>query len=157
MAFPHPDGNGRTSHWLATTPRTAYAPLDGDLRADVAVVGGGIVGITTAYLLAKAGKSVAVVDRERLATAETGHTTAHLQTVIDTRLVDLVERFGLDGARKGWDSQVEAVRTIEQIARDERIACDLQRLDAYLYHPPSPYGVSKHVHGPEVLQKEVDL
>lgn len=157
MSFPHPDGNGRTSHWLATTPRTAYPRVEADERADVVVVGGGIVGITTAYLLAKAGQDVIVVDRERLATAETGHTTAHLQIVIDTRLADLVKRFGLEGAKKGWDSQAEAVRTIEEIARSERIACDLQRIDAYLYHPTAPSGVSEHVHGPETLQEEVDL
>lgn len=133
MSFPHPSGNSRPSYWLETTAPTVYPPVQEDLRADVVIVGGGIVGITTAYLLAKAGKSVVVVDRERIATAETGHTTAHLQTVVDTRLQDLVPRFGLKGAKLGWDSQMEAVRLIESIARDERISCELERLDAYLY------------------------
>lgn len=133
MSFPHPSGNERESYWLATTPGTSYSPVQADERADVVIIGGGIVGITLSYLLAKAGKSVVVVDRERLATAETGHTTAHLQTVVDTRLKDLIPRFGVEGTKLAWDSQLEAVRLIESIARDERISCDLERLDAYLY------------------------
>lgn len=137
MTFPHPTGNSRPSYWIETTPETAYPPVQGDARADVVIVGGGIVGLTSAYLLAKAGRSVLVVDRERIAMAETGHTTAHLQIVLDTRLRDLVPRFGLKGAKLGWDSQMEAVRLIESIARDERIACELVRTDAYLYANPS--------------------
>ncbi|MEA3199568.1 MAG: hypothetical protein QOE90_996 [Thermoplasmata archaeon] len=128
-------GNERMSYWIDTVPADQImAPrLDVDERADVAVIGGGIAGLTTAYLLAKAGKDVVLLDKAPFAMAETGHTTAHLQIVCDTRLADLVPAFGLDGARKVWDSQMEAVRLIEQIAQDEGIACDLERLDAFLY------------------------
>lgn len=135
MSFPHPTGTAGPSYWIETTPSTHHPRVEEDVRADVVVVGGGIVGILTAYLLAKAGKAVVVVDRERIAMAETGHTTAHLQIVIDTRLRDLVKRFGLERTKLAWDSQLEAVRLIEAIARDERVACDLQRLDAFLSSP----------------------
>ncbi len=136
MPFPHPLGNERSpSLWIETAGTTSHGPVDADQRADVIVVGAGIAGLTSSYLLAKAGKSVVLVDRERVAMSETGHTTAHLQIVVDTRLQDLVDRFGLEGAKKGWDSQLEAVRLIEQIAREERIACGLERLPAYLYSP----------------------
>lgn len=135
MPFPHPTGNEGPSYWTETTPQTAYPRVEQDERADVVVVGGGIVGLLTAYLAAKDGRSVVVVDRERVAMAETGHTTAHLQIVIDTRLTDLVPRFGLERTKLAWDSQLEAVRLIEAIAAEERIACELERLDAYLYSP----------------------
>ena len=136
MEAPHPTGNSRSlSYWIDSTPQTSYPPLAEDVDVDVAIVGAGIAGITAAYLLAKEGKSVVVLDRERIAMAETGHTTAHLQIVIDTRLSDLVPRFGFDYTKKAWDSQLESVRLIEQIARDERIECELTRLDAYLYTP----------------------
>lgn len=135
MSLPHEDGNGRESYWIATTPSTSFAPLDRDGRADVVVVGGGIAGLTAAYLLSKAGLDVAVVDRERVAMAETGHTTAHLQVVDDTRLRDLVKRFGFEQAKARWDSHLEALRLIESICEQERIRCDLQRLDAYLFSP----------------------
>lgn len=135
MPFPHPTGNQGPSYWTETTPGTAYPRLEADERADVVVVGGGIVGLLTAYLAAKEGKSVVVVDRERVAMAETGHTTAHLQFVLDTRLKDLVPRFGVEKTKLAWDSQLEAVRLIESIAAEERIACELERLDAFLYSP----------------------
>jgi glycine/D-amino acid oxidase-like deaminating enzyme/nitrite reductase/ring-hydroxylating ferredoxin subunit len=135
MTFPHPAGNGRESYWIATTPSTSFQPLDRDEQADVVVVGGGITGLTAAYLLSKAGKSVVVVDRERVAMAETGHTTAHLQIVDDTRLRDLVDRFGIDKAKARWDSHLEAVKLIESIVHDEGIRCDFTRLDAYLFTP----------------------
>ena len=57
--------------------------LDHDLTVDVAVVGGGIVGLTTAFLLAEAGRSVAVLGRRRCAEVDTGHTSAHLTMVTD--------------------------------------------------------------------------
>ena len=147
MPFPHPSGNERPSYWTETTPSTSYGPVTGDERADVVVVGGGIVGLLTAYLASKEGKSVVVVDRERVAMAETGHTTAHLQYVIDTRLKDLVPRFGLKQVKLAWDSQLEAIRLIESIAHEERIACDLQRLDAFLYSPYKSDG--------EMMQDEI--
>lgn len=123
------------SYWIDTTPSTSLPAMERDEEADVAIIGGGIVGLTAAYLLTKAGKSVVLVDRDRVALAETGHTTAHLQAVIDTRLADLVPRFGQESAKRIWDSQLEAIHVIEHAARDERIACELERLDAYLYSP----------------------
>ena len=136
MDPPHPTGNSRSlSYWIDTTGTTSYAPLTADENVDVCVIGGGIAGITAAYLLAKAGKSVIVVDRERIAMSETGHTTAHLQIVMDTRLADLVPRFGFDATKLAWDSQLEAAQLIESLAQEHRIECELQHLDAYLYSP----------------------
>lgn len=136
MTTPHATGNSRSlSYWIDTAPRTDHPTLTENVDIDVAIVGGGIVGITAAYLLAKAGKSVVVLDRERIAMAETGHTTAHLQVAIDTRLSELVPRFGLERTKLAWDSQLEAVKLIESLAQEHRIACELERLDAYLYSP----------------------
>jgi hypothetical protein len=65
------------SYWIATTPESSYPPISGDTHVDVAILGGGIVGITTAYLLKEAGVlSVAVIEADRIITGVTGHTTA---------------------------------------------------------------------------------
>src|SRR5688572_5797991 len=71
------------SLWIATSRYPRFRPLKGDLRVDVAVVGGGITGLTAAALLAAAGKSVAVVEASRIAGGVTGYTTAHLTEVVD--------------------------------------------------------------------------
>src|SRR5688500_152639 len=91
-----------TSYWIGSEPLPRFAALDRDVTVDVAIVGGGITGITAAYLLKKAGHTVALVDRRRLATVDTGHTTAHLTHVTDTRLSELVKRFGRDHAHAAW-------------------------------------------------------
>lgn len=79
MSSDKASGNGGMSYWIDTTPATHMSQLTEDHEADVAIIGGGIAGLTSAYLLAKAGKRVVVLERDHITLAETGHTTAHLQ------------------------------------------------------------------------------
>ncbi len=84
---------GNESFWIASTPETAYPPLAGEQRVDVAIVGGGIVGITAAYLLKQEGRSVAVVEGDRIVRGVTGYTTAKItssQSLIYSQLVKKV-------------------------------------------------------------------
>src|SRR5258707_7343844 len=74
------------SYWIDTGPMPRFPKLAEDLQVDVVVIGAGITGITAAYLLKKAGDTVALVERGRCASIDTGHTTAHLTCVTDTRL-----------------------------------------------------------------------
>src|ERR1051325_2244837 len=122
-----------TSVWEdanCTLPR--LSSLDEDTNADVAIVGAGIGGLTTGYLLAKAGKSVAILDAWGLAAGETSRTTAHLTAVLDDRFYDLESIFGVAGARQAAESHMSAIHRIEAIIREEGIECDFERLDGYL-------------------------
>src|SRR5262245_57003784 len=71
------------SLWTASRPFPRYPPLQGPLAVDVAIVGGGITGLTVAALLRAVGKKVAVVEALRIADGVTGHTSAHLTEVVD--------------------------------------------------------------------------
>jgi glycine/D-amino acid oxidase-like deaminating enzyme/nitrite reductase/ring-hydroxylating ferredoxin subunit len=129
--------NGRTtSVWMATSPLREERPLTSDSRADVCIVGAGIAGLTTAYLLAKEGRRVIVVDDGPTAGGETCRTTAHLVSALDDRFYHLERLHGAEGARLAAESHASAIDTIERIARDENIACDFTRLDGYLFVPP---------------------
>ena len=113
----------------------SFPKLDRDLTVDVVVIGGGIVGLTTAYLLAAGGQSVAVIERERCARIDTGHTTAHLTMVTDTRLHELSRAFGVTHAQAVWDAGLAAIAEIDTIVREHHIACDFDWLSGYLHAP----------------------
>ena len=87
------------SLWTVTAPTRRYPPLPGDMTVDVAVVGGGIAGLTTAWLLKRAGKRVVVLEMNPLLTGQTGQTTAHLTELLDTPYTTLFQDFGERGAR----------------------------------------------------------
>jgi glycine/D-amino acid oxidase-like deaminating enzyme/nitrite reductase/ring-hydroxylating ferredoxin subunit len=124
--------------WLASGPArtadaTARAPLAGDVETDVAIVGAGMTGLTAAFHLAAAGQRVVVIDRDRVGGGETGHTTAHLTEIVDTRYQELSSKFGADGARQVAESSRVAMDEIERLASWLRIACGFERLDGFLY------------------------
>ena len=105
------------SCWSVKPAIPRFNRLDTDVKADVAVVGAGITGVTAAYLIKKAGHSVALLDRGRCGGVDTSRTTAHLTYVTDLRLPKLVQRFGRDHAQATWDAGRAAM---DQIERDRR-------------------------------------
>lgn len=119
------------SFWSSSVSMPVYPPLDRNLDVAVCVVGGGIAGLTTAYLLARTGVSVALVEARELGSGETSHTTAHL-AVPDDRYWQIEESYGSDSARLVADSFASAIDLVETIVRTERIDCDFERLDGYL-------------------------
>lgn len=104
---------------------------------DVAVIGGGIAGLTTAYLLSKSGKKVAVIEDGYIGSGETGRTTAHITHALDDRYYNLEEKHGLDDARNAANSHTAAIGLIESIIREEKISCDFERLDGFLFLDPT--------------------
>ncbi len=105
--------------------------LDADVRADVAVVGGGITGVTTALLLAEAGKSVVLLESRRIGAGVTGSTTAHLTEALDTRYHVLESRFGRDGSRLARESTRAAIDRMAELAAGAD--CGFERIDGYLF------------------------
>ena len=108
-----------------------------NLNVDVVVIGGGITGITTAYLIKQAGLSVALLERDGFARIDTGNTTAHLTNVTDSRLHALIKTFGPGVARAVWDAGGAAIDQIVSLIRAEDIACDFKWIPGYLHAPLS--------------------
>lgn len=125
-----------TSIWMATVVVPQAPALAEDARADVCVVGAGIAGMTTAYLLTREGKSVVVLDDGPVAGGQTQRTTAHLSNAIDDRYVEIERLHGEQGSRLAAESHTAAIDRIEMIAREQKIDCDFERLDGYLFQPP---------------------
>ncbi|HMG75861.1 MAG TPA: FAD-dependent oxidoreductase [Pyrinomonadaceae bacterium] len=136
------------SVWMATAATPARPALKKDARANVCIVGAGIAGMTTAYLLARSGKTVVVVDDGPIGGGMTGRTTAHLVTALDDRYFELERLHGETGARLAAESHAAAIDLVESIVKEEKIDCEFERLDGYLFVPP---GESK-----KVLDRELE-
>jgi len=128
------------SYWSDNTPAPRFSALKEDIAVDVLVMGAGITGITAAYLLMRAGYTVALVDKGRCLSGDTSNTTAHLTCVTDTLLSDLVDDFGRDHAQAVWDAQLAAVDTIDRIVWREQIKCQFSWVPAFLFNPSAATG-----------------
>ena len=111
------------------------AALNQDITVDVCVVGAGISGLTTAYLLTREGKRGAVLDDGPIGGGETGRTTAHIVNALDDRYYELERLHGEKGSRLAAQSHTAAINKVEEIVTREKIDCDFLRLDGYLYEP----------------------
>jgi glycine/D-amino acid oxidase-like deaminating enzyme/nitrite reductase/ring-hydroxylating ferredoxin subunit len=140
------DSAQTTSIWMAE--RSSQSPLGASTHAEVCVVGAGIAGMTTAYLLARQGRSVVVLEARSIGGGETGRTTAHLSNALDDRYCELERLFGTMGAWLAATSHTAAIDYIEAIVAEEQIACDFERLDGYLFVPPEETK--------DVLDREID-
>jgi glycine/D-amino acid oxidase-like deaminating enzyme/nitrite reductase/ring-hydroxylating ferredoxin subunit len=121
------------SYWIDSTEASSYPPLTDDVKADVAVVGGGIAGVCTAWELTERGASVVLLEADRLATGVTGYTTAKLSALHTLIYARLSKSHGPDAARMYAESQQDAVERVAQTAAHLGIDCDFERAPAYTY------------------------
>lgn len=130
------DAQATTSVWMATANTPSQPQLKENIRTDVCIIGAGIAGMTTAYLLAKEGRSVVVLDDGAIGGGMTGRTTAHLTNAFDDRYVEMEKLHGADGSRLIAQSHTAAIDKVEKIVREEQIECGFERLDGFLFVPP---------------------
>ena len=122
-------------YWIDSTQPPRFPKLERNEAVDVVVVGGGIAGLTAAYLLTLDGRRVALIERETLAHIDTGHTTAHLTMVTDLRLPDLVKNFGRNHAQAVWDAGLAAIAQIESIVSDLNVDCEFAWVPGFIHSP----------------------
>ncbi|HET9887652.1 MAG TPA: FAD-dependent oxidoreductase, partial [bacterium] len=125
-----------SSLWMETVSLPTFAGLERNAEADVCIIGAGLAGLMTAYLLAREGRSIMVIEDGAIASGQTQRTTAHLSNAIDDRYLNIERWHGEDGARAAAQSHTEAIDLLESIARQEQISCDFERLDGYLFLAP---------------------
>ena len=125
---------GTASLWIETGPAQPELPeLDHDVETDVVVLGGGIVGITTALLLKEAGARVVLLEADRLGHGVSGHTTAKVSSQHGFVYDRLASRFGADGAATYGAVNEAALRWIADRVDADRIDCDFRRRPSFAY------------------------
>jgi glycine/D-amino acid oxidase-like deaminating enzyme/nitrite reductase/ring-hydroxylating ferredoxin subunit len=131
-----PRDTGTTSSVWKDFEPPQLESLTADQTSDVCVIGAGIAGLTTAYMLSNSGADVIVLEDKSVGGGETGRTTAHLTHALDDRYFHLAKIRGKDVTRLAAQSHTEAISRIEAIINSEGIDCDFERLDGYLFLPP---------------------
>lgn len=128
MELPEPE-----SMWMEDTEKTDFPRLEEHISADVAIVGGGISGLTIAYMLDRRGYSVAVLEADRLVRGITGHTTAKITSLHHLKYDYLSKNFGDEMARIYGESNQQAIKTIADIIERENIDCGFTYAPMYVY------------------------
>jgi glycine/D-amino acid oxidase-like deaminating enzyme/nitrite reductase/ring-hydroxylating ferredoxin subunit len=135
------------SPWPSDAKMPSFPRLNDNIDADVCIVGAGIAGLTTAYLLTQAGQRVVLLDDGPPAGGMTQVTTAHLSNAIDDRFFNIERWHGEEGARLAAESHAAAIDAIERNVHDLAIDCDFHRVDGYLVRAPED--------DPQLLQDEL--
>ncbi|MBI2812525.1 MAG: FAD-dependent oxidoreductase [Candidatus Melainabacteria bacterium] len=130
------EAESTSSIWTDKLELPKFPTLTEAKDCDVCIVGGGITGFTTAFLLAAEGKSVIVIDDGALCRGETERTTAHVTDVLDMRYHSLIGKHGIDNARIIFQSFRAALDQIATIVRQEQIDCDFEKVDGHLFLAP---------------------
>lgn len=144
------------SFWIDTAPAfTGDAPLSGEVRADVAVVGGGFTGLSAALTLAKKGVSVRVLEAGKVAAEASGRNGGHCNNGLSHDFSGIAARFGMERAREMYRAFDAGVDLVESLVTSERIDCNFSR-SGKLKLAAKPEHFDKLVRAQEVLAKEVD-
>jgi glycine/D-amino acid oxidase-like deaminating enzyme/nitrite reductase/ring-hydroxylating ferredoxin subunit len=121
------------SYWIATTEAESFPALARDIEVDVAVVGGGIVGVMAGTFLKEAGKTFAVIEASRVIEGVTGHTTAKVTSLHTLIYDDLIRTFGKDLARLYAESNQAGIGIIKERCGESGIECEFKEASAYTY------------------------
>ncbi|TLS36994.1 FAD-dependent oxidoreductase [Pseudalkalibacillus caeni] len=122
-----------TSYWLDSVELPSFDPLTADIKTDTVVIGAGITGITTAYLLSRQGLKVTVLDAGNILDGTTGRTTAKLTAQHGLIYDHLIKEFGEEKAKQYYQSNQDAIEFVRQLVVDLNIDCDLAEEDAYIF------------------------
>jgi glycine/D-amino acid oxidase-like deaminating enzyme len=121
------------SYWMDSTTSPGYPPLSDTVKIDVAIIGGGIAGLTTAYLLKKLGMTVAVIEKDTVGGGVSGHTTGKVTSQHNLIYDKLSRRLSLDIARAYGQANQMAIAKIREIIKAENMDCNWHDENSYVY------------------------
>ncbi len=121
------------SFWEGTSPKTSFPALQAEIEVDIAIIGGGITGISAAYLLSQAGKSVAVLEAWQIGLSTTGYSTGNLYATVDDNLYRIRDQWDQKTATAVAQSRSQVIDSIERTIVEFNIPCGFSRRPHYLF------------------------
>lgn len=127
------------SFWISSTPETNYPALTDDLKVDVVIIGGGMTGISSAYLLAEEGLKVALLEADRILLGTTAHTTAKLTSQHGLIYAQTKQQMGAEKAKQYAEANETAIKFVADLIDEKKIECDFSWQSAYVYTQSDDY------------------
>lgn len=121
------------SYWVETTTRPRFPKIEKDIDVDVCIIGAGITGIMTAYMLLNSGLKICLIDKGEICSGVTENTTAKITSQHGLIYDYLKVNFGKEFSKLYLESNELAIDLIEKIVKDEKIECEFKRTDNYIY------------------------
>ena len=131
--------NKPKSYWLASTPTTNYPILDENIDVDIVIIGGGLAGISSAYLLQKEGLKIAILESNHICQGTTAHTTAKITSQHGLIYNKIKNKIGKNLAKQYADANESAIHEYKKIIEDNQIDCDYIPQSAFIYTQQDEY------------------
>lgn len=131
--------NQPLSYWLDSTEKTNYPSLNENINIDVAIIGGGIAGITAGFILKSRGLNVAILEVDNILEGTTARTTAKITSQHGLIYKKLIDEIGEDKARMYANANESAIEFIKNTVKEKNIDCDFKTLPAYVYTTQDEY------------------
>ncbi|SDN99987.1 FAD-dependent oxidoreductase [Alkalicoccus daliensis] len=135
------------SLWREKAPQS-FPALKEDIDTEVCVIGGGIVGVSTAFMLARRGIKAALIEADRMGAGTSGYTTAKISSQHGLKYSSLIDTFGEQEARLYYDANEDAIAWMERMCKKLAIDCNFERQASYVY--------AETQEGAENINKEVE-
>ena len=153
------------SYWVEKTTRPSFLNLQEDIEADVCIIGAGITGIVTGYMLLETGLKICIIDKGEICSGVTENTTAKITSQHNLIYSYLIQSFGEEFAKKYFKANEEAIDLIEKIVTKEKIDCEFIRTNNYIYTCKEEYvqkikdevNVLESIGGTPKLVNKIDL
>ncbi len=126
-------------YWSTSTSKIDYPALSENINVDVAIIGGGIVGITSAFLLKRKGLKVAIIEADKITHGTTGHTTAKITSQHNLIYHKIKRKIGEEKARQYAEANESAIHFIANLVKEKNIDCDFCWRPAYVYTQSDEY------------------
>lgn len=127
------------SWWIKSVELNSYPTLEDDLEVEVAIIGGGITGIATAYLLANEGLETVIFDASNVLNGTTGHTTAKITAQHGLVYDEFIQHFGEENTKLYYQANDSAKNQIENMIEQYNIDCEYKIEDAVIYTNDDDY------------------